>query len=129
MKPTHIVLTWPSQNFEILFRASDGMMIGERKDVTVIFGENPNGNATDPNRKQSRVFLETDEMYQGQKWNWFGSRFLRNVVAKQDMERIGIADQPVIEERIQEGSVILASGSLELASNGGTVRPVGRKVQ
>ncbi len=41
-KPTHIIKTYETNDAEMLFRASDGMMIGMREKVTVIFGDDPN---------------------------------------------------------------------------------------
>lgn len=139
--PTHIVLTYPSQDTEIMFRASDGVMIAERQKCTLIFGENPAAAANDPKRKQSRVFIEGGSIFSnGQNWDWneFGSRYMRTVVAKADNHANGLYEgvtsktgpvtmpdsfldgaSPVIEERCQEGSVILAPDSLDMRSNGG----------
>ena len=127
LKPNHILLTYPSQDTECLFRADDGMLIGERQKCVVIWGENPAAVATDPNRKQSRVFLEGDpEAFPPEwdglgvrHWNQFGARYLREVVAVDDLRKRGIEGSPVFEERCQEGLIALPQDSLELRVNGG----------
>ena len=130
MKPTHIVLTYPSQDIEILFRAIDGMMIGERHKVTVIWGVNPNAGSSDPGRKQSRVFLESDTpMLVGKdafSWNHYGSRYLRDVVAKLDADENGLG-KVVIEERSQEGLILMPPDSVDMRTNGGGIRAIGKK--
>lgn len=127
-EPTHIVLTYPSQDTEILFRASDGMMIAERQKCTLVFGEDPSAPITSPKRKQSRVFLESDPEILpsgASHWNTLGSRYMREIVANNDLLGVDLATQPcthreaVIEERCQEGTVILAPDSLDMRTNGG----------
>jgi hypothetical protein len=49
--PTHILKIFKSQNSEMLFRADDGICIGQRKNETVIFGE-------EPNKRSSHVFID-----------------------------------------------------------------------
>ena len=137
MEYTHIVLTYPSQNTEVMFRASDGVMIAERQNNALNFGEDPNAAASDPKRKQSRIFLETEEKLfangEEHKWNFNASRYMRERVP-------GFVDdeyltKPIlIDERCQEGSVILAPDSLDLRVNGGgmpavSLNKIGRKVQ
>lgn len=48
---THILLSYPSNNTDVLFRASDGIGIAQRKGVMVIIGE-------DPNKGTSRIFID-----------------------------------------------------------------------
>ena len=48
---THIVWIYTGDKAAMLFRASDGMMLGMQKQETVVFGENKN-------RGQSRVFID-----------------------------------------------------------------------
>lgn len=131
--PTHIVFTYPSQDTEIMFRACDGMMIAERQKCTLVFGEDPSAPISSPKRKQSRVFMESDpevEVSGRPHWNTMGSKYMRETVAKADLESCvidlegsGIAQyvpaSVVIEERCQEGSVILAPDSLDMRTNGG----------
>ena len=50
-QPTHILKMFKSQNSEMLFRADDGICIGQRKNETVIFGE-------EPNKRSSHVFID-----------------------------------------------------------------------
>jgi hypothetical protein len=122
MNPTHIVLTYPSQETELLYRASDGMMIAEAAKCVVIFGESPN-------KKTSRVFLDHESAY----------AFLRFVAGLDasgfhplpDYRETWAPDGPLefaatIEERNQEGMIVLPPDSLELVSNGigSTVRPL-----
>lgn len=52
-KPTHILLEYKSQKSEILFRASDGVGLAQRKNTVVIIGE-------DPNKGTSRVFIDVE---------------------------------------------------------------------
>ena len=47
---THILKIFKSQDSEMLFRADDGICIGQRKNETVIFGE-------EPNKRSSHVFI------------------------------------------------------------------------
>ena len=49
-EPTHILKIFKSQNSEMLFRADDGICIGQRKNETVIFGD-------EPNKRSSHVFI------------------------------------------------------------------------
>lgn len=51
MNITHIILEYPNHKSEILFRASDGVGIAQRKESVVIIGE-------DPNKGTSRVFID-----------------------------------------------------------------------
>jgi hypothetical protein len=67
---THIIKDFAEQNSEILFRASDGVAIGQRKRTVVVFGE-------DPNRKTSRVFIDDEH----------ASEFLRSEVARLDLAK------------------------------------------
>lgn len=88
-RPTHIIKQYPSNDAEILFRASDGMMIGMREKVTVIYGD-------DPNKRVSRLFIDSD----------FASRYLRNgVVADATFEIINEE-----ENIIQPGSAFVVPG-------------------
>ncbi len=145
-KYTHILLTYPSQDGEILFRASDGMMIGERSKTTVIFGEDRNAPPSDPKRQKSRIFLEGGTIrHNGEDlpWNDNASRFLREFVAAEDLRLNGVTvwvnsngdeilpgdgylgprtqmtPKPALDIRCQEGSVILAPDSLDMRVNGG----------
>ncbi len=119
-----------------MFRASDGMMLAERQQCTLVFGEDPNAPPSNPKRKQSRLFIESDpEILQpGQAhWNTMGSRYMRVTVANNDILGVDLAtrfdgvDAAVIEERCQEGSVILAPDSLDMRTNGGGMNAVNMK--
>lgn len=50
-EPTHLLLTYKSQKITMLFRASDGVALGQQKQETVVFGE-------EPNKKSSRTFFD-----------------------------------------------------------------------
>jgi hypothetical protein len=135
-EPTHIVFTYPSQDTEIMFRASDGMMIAERQKCTLVFGEDPSAPFSSRLRKQSRVFIESDPLILPdgcQHWNTLGSRYMREIVANNDLLGLDPCTQPctertaVIEERCQEGSVILAPDSLDMRTNGGGMQAVDMK--
>ena len=93
MEYTHIIQSIPSHEIAHLFRASDGMMLGEVEQCTVIIGES-NRN------KESRLFID----------HQCAKRYLRKVAG----------DDAVIDERDLEGQVVLAPGSVELRSNGGS---------
>lgn len=107
---THIILTYKSQDTAMLFRASDGMCLGQYKNETVVYGE-------EPNRKTSRVFVDKEH----------AARFLREKVTEMDLRKTGLfagtadsTDAPVeIEDRDGEGQVILAPNSIELPGAGG----------
>jgi len=136
-EPTHIVLTYPSQDTEILFRASDKMMIAERQKCTIVFGEDPSAPVTSPKKKQSRVFMESDEKLviglDEFQWNHNGSRYMREVIANNDLLGIELSTQPcthreaVIEERCQEGLIVMAPDSLDMRTNGGGMGAVSMK--
>ena len=98
-KPNYIILTYKSQGTEMLFRAEDGICIGQWKDQTVIFGE-------DPQKKQARVFLNAE----------YAAKFLRTVVPVKDLEaRHIMRDEVLIEERDGEPIITLAPGTMKLA--------------
>jgi hypothetical protein len=118
-EPTHVWLYFSSQNTEMLFRASDGICIGQRKDETVVFGDKPN-------KRESHIFMDKEHAI---KW-------LREVWAARDM-RLSNATQamtedeykilamkplsdfvPVIEERDGEGMVVLPPDSIGIVTNG-----------
>ncbi len=123
---THILLLEPSQQTEILFRVSDGMMLGECQKNVVVFG-------AEPNKKTSRVFIDHEN----------ATNFLRRVA---DMDAVGIhplhdymsgdakilqncAGEAKIEERNVDGLVVLPEGSRELVSNGGSMRPFNKSIK
>lgn len=77
---THIVLEFKSQHSELIFRAADGLAIGQQKARTVVFG-------VEPNRKTSRVFMDEDH----------ARRFLRNVIPQMDLNRQGVFDPDYVD--------------------------------
>lgn len=124
MKYTHVLLIEASQATEILFRVSDGMMLGECQKNVVVFG-------AEPNKKTSRVFIDHEN----------ATEFLRYVA---DLDSSGIVelhkylesvlpgtDLPVkanIEDRNVEGLIVLPAGSRELVSNGG-IMPFNKSIK
>ena len=113
-EPTHIVIFWKSNEAEHLYRASDGIQIGQRKDHVVLFGENPN-------KKESRVFIDAAS----------ASKYLRGVVPQEDQARIRLTDIQAngianvttpktftLELRDAEHLVIAPSGAIELPGSG-----------
>jgi hypothetical protein len=136
-EPTHIVLTYPSQDTEIMFRASDMMMIAERQKCTIVFGEDPSAPVTSPKKKQSRVFMESDRKLvigeDNYQWNHNGSRYMREIIANNDLLGVDLSTQPcshreaVIEERCQEGLITLAPDSLGMRVNGEGIGAVSMK--
>lgn len=80
---SHVIVTYPTADIECLFRAKDGIMVAQRKRLTIILGEAPE-------RKSSRVFMDarsakiylrevaavTDILQQGGRWARLKSWFL-----------------------------------------------------
>ncbi len=135
-EPTHIVLTYPSQDTEIMFRASDMMMIAERQKCTIVFGEDPSAPVTSPKKKQSRVFMESDrKLLIGTDefaWNHNGSKYMREVIATNDMLGKELSSpieavHSMIEDRCQEGLILMAPDSLDMRTNGGGMSAVNMK--
>ncbi len=104
-KPTHIIISYPSQDAETLFRASDGMALGHRQNSVVIFGE-------DPAKREGRTFLDGDH----------AKRWLRNEVTRDDLGVNG--GMVIIEDREGENSVVLVPGSVDFAQINSRPRPV-----
>ena len=101
MNHTHEIRWLPSQETGSLFRSSDGMLIAEWQQHTVIFGENPM-------KRESRLFRDTG----------CAKKFLFKL-AHQDQQAIDPESNASIEEISLEGSVVLAPGSVEMITNGG----------
>jgi hypothetical protein len=114
---THIIVSWESNQAEKLFRASDGMYVGERAGTIVLYGEDPNAPPTDPHKRKGRDFIDTKS----------AAAFLREKATRHDMKVRGIEGDPVIQELPQEGMVKLAEGSIELVANGATMPAVNRQ--
>lgn len=100
----YIVVTFPSQKAEMLFRASDGMCIGQQKNETVIYGDQPN-------KKSSHVFIDQAS----------ASAWLRGPCAEKDLIALALPAGVSLEVREGEGSVILPPGGIDfpdMASGG-----------
>lgn len=65
---THVIVTYPTADIECLFRAKDGIMVAQRKRLTIVVGEAPE-------RKSSRVFMDAAA----------ARRYLREVCAPTDI--------------------------------------------
>lgn len=80
---SHVIVTYPTADIECLFRAKDGIMVAQRKRLTIVLGEAPE-------RKSSRVFMDarsariylrevaavTDILQQGGRWARLKAWFL-----------------------------------------------------
>lgn len=108
---THLILIWPEQQTEVVFRGEDGIMIAQRKNKTVVWGD-------DYRYKMSRVFLNFDS----------ASSFLRKHVIPQDIDRklgwfkrwIGYHEVPCIEERPgQRSGIVLPADVMDLPNTMG----------
>ncbi len=122
---THILLIEKSQDTEILFRVSDGMMLGECQKNVVVFG-------AEPNKKTSRVFIDHEN----------ATNFLRYVA---DLDASGVQElhkyqefvlpgeklqtKAQLDEREVDGMIVLPQGSRELVSNGGPIRPFNKSIK
>lgn len=93
---THILIVYESQDSEVLFRADDGIGIGQRKRTVVVYGE-------EPNKKQSRVFIDNEH----------AGRFLRGKVCQDDLDQHG-GGTVDIDVRSGEGLVVLPADLEEL---------------
>jgi len=96
-KPTHILVFLKSQKYAELYRAENGMRVGQWKDVTVLYGE-------EPNKRSARVFMDPDHAF----------AYLRDVVADLDLKTQKRDRKALVEERDGEPLVKLAPNSIEL---------------
>lgn len=99
-KVTHIIDVYPSQESEMLFRASDGICIGMRKKETVVFGD-------EPNKRNSHVFI--DGMH-AKKW-------METVLATRDLKEHGGVGLVELEFHDKESVISLAGGEIGFPSS------------
>lgn len=92
---THILVVRKSQVLQTLFRASDGMLLGECQKEVCVFGENPA-------RRESRVFVDHEH----------AANYLTQVVAKMG------CDHPVFDVREAESLIELPPNSVEMFQPG-----------
>lgn len=97
-KPTHIIITFNSQHTELMFRATSGLAMAQWKDTTLIWG-------VDVQHRESRVFMNAE----------CAARYMREVVAPDDLKAQGIAGAPVFEVRDGEPLIHLPDGTMGLA--------------
>ena len=114
---THVLVTHKSQNIEILFRATDGIMIGMQKAKIVVFGERPNF-------KDSRTFMEDQQAR-----DWLRFNVARADIQAQREQTDSSAEilktpdktiMPALDIRDGEGLVVLPPDAMELT--GGAIR-------
>lgn len=94
---THIVIRYDSQDSDILFRAVDGIAIGQRKRTVIVYGE-------DSNKKQSRVFIDSEHAKQ----------WLRGKCADLDLTHTGAPGPVSIDERDGEPLIQMPGDVVEL---------------
>ena len=97
---THILKIFKSQNSEMLFRADDGLCIGQRKNETVIFGD-------EPNKRSSHVFIAGEKA-----GAWL------EAYAAEDLKKRGMAVDALIDRQDAESIIQLAPGSIDLPKYG-----------
>jgi hypothetical protein len=107
---THILIKYPDRNMDLLYRAKDGMSLGCRNGISVMFGESPN-----PAHLEHRTFLDET----------FARGFLRHC-ADLDANGIKLAEfrpgEPLpyaasIEERDGESRIVAPSGQISYAKH------------
>lgn len=99
-KYTHILLVYKSQDCEILFRFDDGVCIGQRKGMTIVYGE-------EPNKKTSRTFFDQE----------YAKKFLNVKIPTDDLKArdIDLTENPVLFDiRDGEKLVVLPADSMEI---------------
>jgi hypothetical protein len=96
-EPTHIILEYKSQDSEILYRASDGIAIAQRKKTVVLSGD-------DPNKKQSRVFLDSE----------YAGRYIRETLPRRDAEELAMESAAEVEIRDGEPIIQLPDNAVEI---------------
>ncbi len=100
MTPDYTVLLHTrDEHSEILFRAKDGVRIGQRKNSVVVFGESPN-------KSDSRMFIDEPS----------ATTYLLTKVAKDDWIAQGGDPkvEPVIEHVQKEGMVVSVGNNIDL---------------
>jgi hypothetical protein len=102
--PTHILMRFQENvKTQILCRAADGIVIGQCKDETVIFGD-------EPNKRRSHVFMD----------HAHALRWLTETWARQDLEDKGLSELRVqIEERIADPVVVMPADSVQFGQMNG----------
>ncbi len=98
LEPTHIISLDKTNEIEALYRASDGMRVGVAAQQCVIFGENPQKGT------ETRAFLSS-------KWSF---KFLREVVAVEDLRARRIEGDPVFKEIDEEALIVSPPGSKDI---------------
>ncbi len=99
MQPTHIIISFPSDKRDDLYRASDGMMIASRKACAVSFGENPG-------TPEHRLFLDVQKAY-----DWLKG------LATVDIESRNSGEEVKIEERDGESRIVQPDKKLSIVAS------------
>jgi hypothetical protein len=97
---THIAEVAKSQKSLTLFRASDGMLIGQAVNNTVIYGDQPN-------RRESHGFIDNEHAI----------RWLTETYARQDC-----GTEPVIDYRDLEALIFMPEGLQEPLKTSGIIK-------
>lgn len=111
---THYVWIYTGDKAALLFRSSDGMMLGMKKQETVVFGENKN-------RGQSRVFVDHKAAEAWlKKLALYDMQAQRNGTTIEDeiTKPLAEAYPVVLVDFVKDALVQLAEGSMEIPSGG-----------
>ena len=96
---THILQIFdapnPSDRGEKLYRATDGVYIGLRKDLVVIFG-------ADPQKRKGLEFIDAGS----------ASRYLQNEVPKLDLKEQNLEIEPNVKVEQKNSGMIVLAGSM-----------------
>ena len=119
---THLLLSYKSQKITMLFRASDGVALGQQKGETVVFGE-------EPNKKTSRVFFDQGFAEEFLKslalWDMQARRNKTTLVAEVNGSAGLTIDASVeIQAFDGEGLIIMPDDTMDFAKPGDRPRPM-----
>ncbi len=105
MQPTHIIISFPSDKRDDLYRASDGMMIASRKACAVSFGENPG-------TPEHRLFLDVQKAY-----DWLKGLATVDIEARHSATAGETVPEAKIEERDGESRIVQPDKKLSIVAN------------
>ena len=99
LAPTHIIVNYPDNETNVLFRASDGMGFAHQKSVVIVIGE-------DKNRNVSRVFIDLAS----------AERYIREVLPLLDLAGLDVkpAEGEGYPAQIAKALVAIAEKGLEV---------------
>jgi hypothetical protein len=99
---THILVDYPSKHTTLLYRAADGMSLGCKIDLNVMFGE-----SRDPAKVETRAFL--DEAY--------ALKYLRDCADRDCVARLGEGFAASFDEREGESRLIKPNSQVVSLAN------------